>query len=113
MENVAGKSISFTINCEPSPPEPRIGSGMILERGRERFVFSEEVYRSSDDIKSGAPRAYWTYRQRRSLFGKWSIPTPVSNYDCDARVSECNIRAMLLSGWTVIRPADEPRGEGK
>lgn len=77
-------------------PEPRIGPGMILERGRERIVVYE---REGDDYRFGVCRKRW---------GAWSINPSEDDSACDAW-----FRYLLLSGFRMIREADptHPKGE--
>lgn len=79
----------------PPDPEPVIGPGMILERGRRRLIvegkglFSDTFYRK------------W---QKKRIWGSWSDPYFGGGIDIDKH----EIHALLLSGFRVIRPSDHP-----
>lgn len=98
MENVAETMrkgmLTFTID---PPPEPRIGPGMIIERGRERIrVIMEEQ------------TELWKCHVWRRMFlsSEW-----FQDFGCSFYSTE-HLEKMMKRG-RVIRPADEPRGEDK
>ena len=67
-------------------PEPTIGPGMILERGRERVVVLRPCYGD------------WTVvKFHRSLWRSW----PVTGQQFVAETA--HIRYLLLSGFRVVR----------
>ena len=80
-------------------PEPKIGPGMILERGRERLVLVERFTR----------QRWMIIRIIRDRFGPvWREKNPFDAH-------EETLRVNIVSGaFRVIRPADEPTPqEGK
>jgi len=85
-------------------PEPAIGPGMILERGRDRFIVaSTEPVTGIEAMAKPAPLLYAVIWQRRSFFGTWGIPQT----DTRLYYRRSWIAALLLSGFRVIRPADQ------
>lgn len=92
----------YQMNITTGPvetPEPRIGPGMILERGNTRVLLA---YQKDDE-------AFYTgyvYRKRR-WFG-WPM-----QQDDQIEIEPTEIPVMLLSGFRVIREADptHPKGE--
>lgn len=88
----------ITITSESiAPPEPRIGPGMILERGRERFVITETVVYFDSKVHW---RTRSMVRYRRLPMCEYPSIGKTFKYE------EPTIRAMLLSGFRVIRQAD-------
>jgi len=77
----------------PATPEPLIGPGMILERGRERVLITE-VWKSSGEL--------YTRVQRRWPVCRW--PIGWNRWGRDLYRSD--IPLMLADGWRVIREAD-------
>lgn len=87
----------FTISIDTPPLqpaiEPRIGPGMILERGRERVY----IPRAADK-----PGRFYRSFVRKGWFGQWPAEW---EGDAEGR-SEAYFRYLLLSGFRVIRQAD-------
>lgn len=76
---------------EPEPPEPVIGKGMILERGRVRVVVGEF--------------SNYNCNRRCVRFRRWPLmqwPLTGTPFNADAE----EFTMMLASGFRVIRHAD-------
>lgn len=82
------RSFTVTVPIE-QPPEPVIGPGMILERGRERVVVLRECYKD------------WTVVK---FHRKWARPWPVTGQQLVAETA--HIRYLMLAGFRVVREAE-------
>ena len=74
-------------------PEPTIGPGMILERGRERVVVMVRRYSADND--------WWVRKFKRSWLGVWPQNGEQTYLDAG------HIRYLLLSGFRVVREASK------
>lgn len=85
---------AFSVTIGEVPPEPTIGPGMILEKGRTRLVLIG--YDAQHEM-------YGCIRWRREMFSReWK---QVNDGMTSILHTVDNIRRLLASGFRVVKPA--------